>query len=49
MPKLAPPRAFADRKVRVTRPLLTSFGEGAGGKIYIAQFTGEVSKLVERP
>ena len=49
VPKLAPPRAFADRKVRVTRPLLTSFGEGAGGKIYIAQFTGEVSKLVERP
>jgi glucose/arabinose dehydrogenase len=49
VPKLGPPRAFADRRVRVTRPLLSSFGEGAAGSIYIAQLTGEVSELVERP
>lgn len=49
IPKLGPPRAFAERRVRVTRPLLTSFGKGVGGAIYLVQLTGEVSRLVERP
>ncbi len=32
-----PPAAVDDRALGVTRPYLTSFGEGAGGRIYLAQ------------
>ena len=35
--------------IGVSKPLVTSFGEGVNGAIYVAQLTGEVSHLVETP
>jgi glucose/arabinose dehydrogenase len=49
VPQLSPPAAVDVRSVGVTKPYLTSIGEGAGRRIYLTQFTGEVWMLVEAP
>ena len=47
LPRLGPPRAEDDRRAGFARPMISSFGEGAASRIYLAQLSGEVSRLVE--
>ena len=49
VPQLQPSGATDNRPVGLVRPQITSFGEGAGRRIYLAQYSGEVSRLIETP
>ena len=50
IPQVNPPAAVDNLNVSVARrPELTSLGQGALHQIYLTQYDGEVSRLVETP
>jgi hypothetical protein len=49
IPQVSPPGALDDRLVGPILPDRTTLGQGPGNRIYLAEFSGQVSRLVETP